>query len=125
MSKVWMETMESPMSQLCSLEILPECVYNKRSPLIFGVRVLCGELRRGAAIFLPERDNLPLGRVEQIMLGGELVQPAGIKLGGELVQLAGVGSEPIIRIGTIGDTTHLYGRAFSHLDKLAAGADFP
>lgn len=100
------------MSQLCTLEILPDRVYNKRSPLIFGVRVLSGELRLDATVFLPDADNVSLGKVTSIEVANR-----------ESVQLASVGAEPCIRIESDSVASYLYGRHFSHLNRLTAGSD--
>lgn len=99
------------MSQRCILEIIPDRVYSKRSPLVFGVRVLHGALCKGATVFLAGTDAEPIGRV------------TSIDIDRERVQLASVGSKPCIRIESESDSRiYFYGRHFSRLDRLAAVA---
>jgi len=50
----------------CVLRILPNCVFNKRDPIVVGCVVEEGILKIGTPICVPEKDNLPLGKVISI-----------------------------------------------------------
>ncbi len=59
----------------CVLKILPEHVYNRKGPLIFGVQVEAGTLRIGTPLFINE-NNLYLGNVIGIENNRKPVQTA-------------------------------------------------
>ena len=39
----------------CKMEILPNCIFAKRDPIIIGVKIRGGQLRIGAPICVPEK----------------------------------------------------------------------
>ena len=50
----------------CVLEILPNCIFNMRNPLIVGVVVKDGILKIGTPLTIPSKDFLDIGRVQSI-----------------------------------------------------------
>lgn len=50
----------------CALEIIPTCIFTKRSPLILGVKVKQGSLRLGTPLFAKKNKVEKLGRVVSI-----------------------------------------------------------
>jgi len=50
----------------CKLTILPQYIYNKKSPVIVGVHVDAGVLRRDTPICIPTKDFILLGKVVDI-----------------------------------------------------------
>eukprot|EP01096_Ripella_sp_DP13-Kostka_P014508 TRINITY_DN657_c0_g1_i1.p1 TRINITY_DN657_c0_g1~~TRINITY_DN657_c0_g1_i1.p1 ORF type:complete len:943 (+),score=549.71 TRINITY_DN657_c0_g1_i1:21-2849(+) len=92
----------------CVLEILPEHIYNKRSPLIFGVRVIEGQLHMNTPVCVTTQNDIYLGKV------------TSIEQDHKSIEVAKTGVEACIRIESNSDTTYLYGRHFSHEDELAS-----
>jgi translation initiation factor 5B len=56
----------------CSIKILEKHIYNKKSPLIFGVNIVEGELHIGTPIIISET-KLIIGNVTNIQLNGKEV----------------------------------------------------
>lgn len=52
----------------CTLEIIPDFVFNRQSPIIMGVNVTAGTLRVGTPLAVPERENIKIGVVTSIEL---------------------------------------------------------
>lgn len=50
----------------CALEIIPTCIFTKRSPLVLGVEVKQGSLRMGTPLFVKRNKVEKLGRVTSI-----------------------------------------------------------
>ncbi|KAG5233823.1 eukaryotic translation initiation factor [Salix suchowensis] len=50
----------------CVLEIIPECIFNKKDPIIMGVDVLEGILKVGTPLCVPQKDYIDLGRIASI-----------------------------------------------------------
>ncbi|UXI16299.1 DFP2 [Sarcoptes scabiei] len=50
----------------CKLRILPNCIFNKRDPIVFGVHVEDGTLIPGTPIAVPSKDLDMIGRVMTI-----------------------------------------------------------
>ncbi|KAJ1370451.1 hypothetical protein KIN20_032175 [Parelaphostrongylus tenuis] len=93
----------------CKLRILPQNVFNARNPIVCGVSVEAGQLKRGTPICVPSRDCVFLGAV------------ASIERNHEEVQLAKAGDEVCIKIeNTTGEAPKLYGRHFNHEDILVS-----
>ncbi|EYB95003.1 hypothetical protein Y032_0165g53 [Ancylostoma ceylanicum] len=93
----------------CKLRILPQHVFNARNPIVCGVSVEAGQLKRGTPICVPSKDCIFLGAV------------ASIERNHEEVQLAKAGDEVCIKIeNTTGEAPKLYGRHFNHEDALVS-----
>jgi len=89
----------------CILEILPEHIYRKKDPLIFGVIVLDGNLHVNTPIAIPSKDFLDIGRV------------TSIENNHNTVETAKKGESVCIRIEQA-ESTVTFGRQFDHNDKL-------
>ncbi|XP_076925220.1 uncharacterized protein LOC143587962 [Bidens hawaiensis] len=50
----------------CVLKIMPNCVFNKKDPIILGVEVIEGILKIGTPICIPQRDYIDIGRISSI-----------------------------------------------------------
>ncbi|KJH48202.1 putative translation initiation factor aIF-2 [Dictyocaulus viviparus] len=93
----------------CKLRILPQNVFNARNPIVCGVNVEAGLLKRGTPICVPSKDCIFLGVV------------ASIERNHEEVQLARAGDEVCVKIeNTTGEAPKLYGRHFTHEDILVS-----
>jgi translation initiation factor 5B len=89
----------------CSLKILEKHIYNKKSPLIFGVNVLEGNIHLGTPLIIPEL-KLALGCV------------IGIQLDGKEVEIGKKGTDVCIKIENINNIQ--YGRHFDHKNNLCS-----
>jgi translation initiation factor 5B len=89
----------------CSLKILEKHVYNKKSPLIFGVNVLEGNIHLGSPLIIPET-KLVLGKV------------IGIQLDGKEVEIGRKGTEVCIKVENTESVQ--YGRHFDHKNNLCS-----
>lgn len=90
----------------CRLRILPNCIYNKRDPIVVGVAIEDGLLVPGTPIAIPEK-GLDLGRV------------SSLEHDHKTVEVAKKGQEVCIKIDNCGsDGAKLYGRHFDHNDLL-------
>ncbi|KAE9550492.1 hypothetical protein FO519_006294 [Halicephalobus sp. NKZ332] len=93
----------------CKLQIMPQNVFNARNPIICGVQIVAGQLKKGTPICVPSKENLLLGTV------------ASIEKNHENVDLAKAGDEVCVRIeNTTGEAPRLYGRHFTHQDMLVS-----
>ncbi|CAH8524666.1 unnamed protein product [Schistosoma bovis] len=93
----------------CKLRILPEMIFNKRAPIVVGVRVEAGIVRVGTPICVPSRECVHLGRIFSIESNHKPVEEAR------------TGMEVCIRIDpTDGETPKLYGRHFDLNDLLVS-----
>ena len=50
----------------CILEVLPDCVFRDRAPLVLGVRVREGLLKLGTPLVVPSKQHLVLGKITSI-----------------------------------------------------------
>ncbi|CAH8506651.1 unnamed protein product [Heterobilharzia americana] len=93
----------------CKLRILPEMIFNKRAPIVIGVRVEAGVVRVGTPICVPSRECVNLGRVFSIESNHKPVEEAR------------TGMEVCVRIDPAdGETPKLYGRHFDLNDLLVS-----
>ncbi|VDN51357.1 unnamed protein product, partial [Dracunculus medinensis] len=93
----------------CKLRILPQHIFNARNPIVIGVSIEAGQLKRGTPLCVPSKDCIQLGTV------------ASIERNHEQVELAKKGEEVCIKIeNTTGDAPRLYGRHFDHTDILVS-----
>lgn len=89
----------------CVLKILPNCIFNKKNPLVFGVEVLDGNLHLGTPLIIPT-SNTHIGRV------------VSIQSDHKDVQIGKKGTEVCIKIENDINPNILYGRQFTHTDNL-------
>ena len=102
----------------CKLDIIPECIFNKRDPIVIGVRVKEGILKVGTPICV-------YGKGEQqppIHKGGKLFCHLGvvqsIQVDKEEMETAKVGQEVCIKIDPVGQDKKALGRHFDESDTL-------
>ncbi|KAI1721426.1 elongation factor tu GTP binding domain-containing protein [Ditylenchus destructor] len=92
----------------CKLRVLPQHVFNARNPIICGVSVEAGHLKKGTPICAKTAD-------ECVFLGTVMT----IEKNHEQVDFAKAGDEVCVKIeNTTGDAPRLYGRHFTHEDPL-------
>lgn len=93
----------------CKLRILPQHVFNARNPIIIGVSVEAGQLKRGVPLCVPSKESVFIGTV------------SSIERNHEQVEIARAGEEVCIKIeNTTGEAPKLYGRHFTHQDTLVS-----
>ncbi|VDM08426.1 unnamed protein product [Wuchereria bancrofti] len=93
----------------CKLRILPQHIFNARNPIIIGVSVEAGQLKRGVPLCVPSKDSIFIGTV------------SSIERNHEQVEIARTGEEVCIKIeNTTGEAPKLYGRHFTHQDTLVS-----
>ncbi|KAK0417341.1 hypothetical protein QR680_012953 [Steinernema hermaphroditum] len=93
----------------CRLRIMPQHIFNARNPIVCGVSIEAGQLKRGTPICVPSKDKIFLGTV------------SSIERNHEQVDLAKAGEEVCIKIeNTTGEAPKLYGRHFNHEDLLVS-----
>jgi translation initiation factor 5B len=99
----------------CVLKIFEEHIFNTRSPIVVGVRVEEGILRKGTPIVVTTRFGEPMKFDEFIEIG----KVHGIEKEHNQLEEANAGEEVAIEIVQSDDKQqYLYGRQFNHLDKL-------
>lgn len=90
----------------CSLKILEKNVYNKKSPMIFGVTITEGNLHNGTPICIPEL-SLFVGKVISIKSSS----------GAELT-IGKQGTDVCIKVENTENPNIMYGRQFNHTNIL-------
>lgn len=60
----------------CVLKILPNCVFNKKDPIIVGVDVLEGIARVGTPLCVPTKEFIDIGRISSIEINHKAVDSA-------------------------------------------------
>ncbi|XP_024525108.1 eukaryotic translation initiation factor 5B isoform X2 [Selaginella moellendorffii] len=93
----------------CILKILPNCVFNKKDPIIVGVVVLDGFAKVGTPICVPSKDGefIDLGRI------------ASLEINHKVVDVAKKGEEVAMKI--MGDENQkMFGRHFDYDDLLVS-----
>ncbi|KAK7391265.1 hypothetical protein VNO78_19678 [Psophocarpus tetragonolobus] len=50
----------------CVMKILPNCIFNKKDPIVLGVDILEGILKIGTPICIPSREFIDIGRIASI-----------------------------------------------------------
>ncbi|XP_012458702.1 eukaryotic translation initiation factor 5B [Gossypium raimondii] len=94
----------------CVLKILPNCIFNKKDPIVLGVDILEGILRVGTPICIPQREFIDIGRI------------ASIENNHRPVDSAKKGQKVAIKI--VGSNTEeqqkMYGRHFELEDELVS-----
>uniref|UniRef100_A0A1J3JV93 Eukaryotic translation initiation factor 5B n=1 Tax=Noccaea caerulescens TaxID=107243 RepID=A0A1J3JV93_NOCCA len=93
----------------CVLQILPNCVFNKKDPIVLGVDVIEGILKIGTPICVPGREFIDIGRV------------TSIENNHKPVDYAKKGSKVAIKIiGSNAEEHKMFGRHFDMEDELVS-----
>uniref|UniRef100_A0A7E4UU96 Eukaryotic translation initiation factor 5B n=1 Tax=Panagrellus redivivus TaxID=6233 RepID=A0A7E4UU96_PANRE len=93
----------------CRLRIMPQNVFNARNPIVCGVTIVKGQLKKGTPICVPSKEKLFIGTI------------SSIERNHEVVDLAKSGEEVCIKIeNTTGEAPKLYGRHFTDKDDLVS-----
>ena len=104
-----LEEMASAAIWPCTLKIVPDCIFNKKDPIILGVDVTDGTCRIGTPVCVPSKGNVVLGKI------------AGIEANHKPVEIAKKGQQVAIRIEAIvNDTPKIAGRHFEESDELVS-----
>ncbi|KAG7389046.1 Translation Initiation Factor 5B [Phytophthora pseudosyringae] len=90
----------------CVLKILPECVFNKKDPIILGVDIEEGILKIGTPLVVPSAGGFLVGKV------------GSIEREHKEVDRAKKGASVAVRIDNEGSV--MYGRHFDHKNKLVS-----
>lgn len=90
----------------CVLKILPNCVFNKKDPIILGVDVEEGILKVGTPLVVPSAGGFLVGKV------------GSIEREHKEVDRAKKGASVAVRIDNEGSV--MYGRHFDHKNKLVS-----
>jgi translation initiation factor 5B len=101
------ESVRGKMTFPCILKILPDCVFNKKNPLVFGVEVLEGNLHLGTEISDP-MTNTYIGKV------------IGIQNNNKDVEIGKKSSSVCIKVDNQENPTIAYGRQFDHTNTLCS-----
>ncbi len=88
----------------CELKILPNCIFNKKGPLVFGVEVINGNLHLGTPLSTP--DGTVIGKV------------IGIQNDHKDVNIGKKGMSVCIKVDNQENPTISYGRHFDHTKPL-------
>ena len=89
----------------CVLKILPQHIFNKKDPIVFGVEVVDGTLKVGTPLYIPSL-SLDVGKV------------IGIENNNKPVQSAKKASTVSIKISNESNPTLTYGRQFDNTNAL-------
>lgn len=91
------------------LQIMPNCVFNSRDPIVCGVKVLGGTVRLGTPLCVPSKDMCDIGQV------------TGIEINNKPVEVGTTGQEVCIKIDVSpGTTPKLFNRHFTADDEIAS-----
>jgi translation initiation factor 5B len=91
----------------CILRIVPNCVFNKRDPIIVGVDVVDGVLKIGTPLCIPSKDGISLGKV------------SGIENNHKPITVARKGQQVAIKIECpVYENPRMFGRHFEQKDDL-------
>ncbi|KAI3922263.1 hypothetical protein MKX01_005952 [Papaver californicum] len=94
----------------CLLQIMPNCVFNKKDPIVLGVDILEGILKIGTPMCIPSRDFIDIGRI------------ASIEINHKQVDTAKKGQKVAIKIssGNPEEQQKMFGRHFEMEDELVS-----
>ncbi|MCL7043826.1 hypothetical protein MKW94_024179 [Papaver nudicaule] len=94
----------------CLLQIMPNCVFNKKDPIVLGVDILEGILKIGTPICIPTREFIDIGRI------------ASIEINHKQVDTAKKGQKVAIKIasGNPEEQQKMFGRHFEMEDELVS-----
>ncbi|XP_074619946.1 uncharacterized protein LOC141878807 isoform X3 [Acropora palmata] len=93
----------------CKLRILPQHIFNSRSPIVVGVTVEAGVVKEGTPIAVPSQEFIDIGVV------------TGIEANHKPLTEARKGMEVCVKIDSPpGEAPKMYGRHFDHTDLLVS-----
>ncbi|KAL3845861.1 hypothetical protein ACJIZ3_003264 [Penstemon smallii] len=94
----------------CVLKIMPNCVFNKKDPIVLGVDVLEGTAKIGTPLCVPQKDFIDIGRI------------ASIENNHKPVDHAKKGQKVAIKIigGNSEEQQKMFGRHFEMEDELVS-----
>ncbi len=110
-NNVYLEQKQNARTQAffpCVLKIIESNIFNKKNPLIFGVKVVEGNLHLGT----------PLATFAEGPTQNYIGKVVGIQIDKKDVQIAKTGSEVCIKIDNQINPTITYGRQFDHTNLL-------
>ncbi|XP_010539737.1 PREDICTED: eukaryotic translation initiation factor 5B [Tarenaya hassleriana] len=93
----------------CVLQILPNCVFNKKDPIVLGVDVVEGIVKVGTPICVPQREFINIGRIASIENNHK---PVDYAKKGQKVAIKIVASNP--------EEQKIFGRHFDMEDELVS-----
>lgn len=94
----------------CVLKIMPQCVFNKKDPIIVGVDVLEGIARVGTPLCVPTKEFIEIGRISSIEINHKAVDSAKK---GQQVAMKIIGNSPE-------EAQKMIGRHFEVEDELVS-----
>ncbi|KAG0490749.1 hypothetical protein HPP92_007612 [Vanilla planifolia] len=94
----------------CVLKIMPNCVFNKKDPIVLGVNVVEGIAKIGTPICIPSREFIDIGRIASIEVNHKQVDVATKD---QKVAIKIVGSNP-------DEQQKMFGRHFEIDDELVS-----
>ncbi|KAF3434977.1 hypothetical protein FNV43_RR22064 [Rhamnella rubrinervis] len=94
----------------CVLKILPNCIFNKKDPIVLGVDVLEGIAKVGTPICVPQREFIDIGRITSIENNHK---PVDIAKKAQKVAIKIIGSNPE-------EQQKMFGRHFEIEDELVS-----
>ncbi|KAL8130083.1 hypothetical protein V2J09_019238 [Rumex salicifolius] len=94
----------------CVLQILPNCVFNKKDPIVLGVDVLEGIAKVGTPICVPSRDFICIGRIASIENNHK---PVELAKKGQKIAIKILGNNPE-------EQQKMFGRHFEEEDELVS-----
>ncbi|KAJ3701909.1 hypothetical protein LUZ61_005614 [Rhynchospora tenuis] len=94
----------------CLLKIMPNCVFNKKDPIVLGVDILEGVLKIGTPICIPSREFIDIGKI------------ASIEINHKQVDVATKGQKVAIKIVSTNadEQQKMFGRHFDMEDELVS-----
>ncbi|RWR79243.1 Elongation factor [Cinnamomum micranthum f. kanehirae] len=94
----------------CKLKIMPDCIFNKKDPIVVGVDILDGIAKVGTPICIPSKGFTDIGRITSIEINHKQVDVAKK---GQQVAIKIVGSNPE-------EQQKMFGRHFDINDELVS-----
>ncbi|KAF5725640.1 hypothetical protein HS088_TW23G00367 [Tripterygium wilfordii] len=94
----------------CLLKILPNCIFNKKDPIVLGVDVLAGIAKVGTPICIPQQNFIDIGRIASIENNHK---PVDYARKGQTVAIKIVGTNPE-------EQQKMFGRHFEVDDELVS-----
>ncbi|CAJ2629874.1 unnamed protein product [Trifolium pratense] len=98
----------------CVLKIIPNCVFNKKDPIILGVNIFEGTLKIGTPICIPSQDFIDIGRIASIEINKKSVNHA---MKGQEVAIKIVGCNSEEKQKTFGRHFDIDDELVSHISR--------
>ena len=70
------EEAQEKVSFPCVLKIMPNCIFNKRDPIVVGVDILQGVARIGTQLCIPSQGFIDIGKIASMELNHKQVDKA-------------------------------------------------